>query len=97
MTEQEALEYVRLVHNVVDGKLKSEVDLDGKLKYVKMTKTESFKKAFSNEVPMPEYDHAKYVKANHILSIHGDDVLEPGAALMEIFRDIKSFFKGLFK
>ena len=92
MTEQEALQYVRLVHDRVDGK------------HITKKKGESISKFLGRQfdhamtdAKMPEYDHAKYVKANHILSIHGDDVLEPGAALMEIFRDIKSFFKGLFK
>ena len=96
MTEQEARDYVKLVHAVVDGKLKKTIDLDGKLKYVKMGKVESFKAGFSNEPPMPEYDHAKYTKAMHIISPHGDNVPEPGEALMIIFGDIKAFFKRVF-
>ncbi len=57
MTEDEARDYISLVHAKVD-KNGGCVSMRGK-------------------VAMPEYDHAKYVEAMSITSIHGTDVPEP--------------------
>lgn len=92
MTEQEARAYIKLVHNTVDGKhikLKS-----AKLKDIKKFTIDTYEHAITN-APMPNYNHAKYVEAMHMTSIHGD-VKEPIDQMKDLIKDIKGFLKRLF-
>ena len=63
MTKKEAEEYIRAVHNKVDG-----------VKYIKFAgidlrvpDLETLKNDFKGLPPMSDYDHAKYIEAKKVL------------------------------
>lgn len=93
MTKQEAIDYIKLVHDKVDGR---HIKFDPKrgLKGLAKDQLNELKSRLSADyVPMPDYDHDRYLKAMTIISIHGESNLEPVEGLKEILVDMKDFFK----